>query len=488
MDDHTLLVLEFPAVLARLARLTSFSVGRESALALRPVVDRDLVVRRQRQTAEAVYLRRMGIDVPLAGARDVRSTAGGAARGQALTAGDLLDVASLCRAAMQAARTLARNAEEAPLLASIGGGFADLSPLRDLIEGSIDEAGMVRDSASSELAQIRRELNEAHSRLQQRLQAMLSNSSVANALQEPIIVMRDGRYVLPVKADFRGSVRGVVHDTSASGQTVYVEPLAVVDLANRWRELQVQERHEVERILRELSSAVGSASDDLVDAVQRLGQVDLAQAKARLADELDATALAQRTRVGWVAEMPAELRLVNARHPLLTGHVVPTSLHVGGETQALLITGPNTGGKTVAIKTAGLLCLMALAGLPVPAEGGTQIPVYDSIFADIGDEQSIEQSLSTFSGHMTAVIGIIERASARSLVLLDEVGAGTDPTEGAALGIAIVERLVEAGAALIATTHHSELKLYAHQTPGVQNASVEFDLESLRPTYRLTIG
>ena len=317
---------------------------------------------------------------------------------------------------------------------------------------------------------------------------MLSNSSVVNALQEPIIVMRDGRYVLPVKADFRGSVRGVVHDTSASGQTIYVEPLAVVDLANRWRELQVQERHEVDRILRELSSTVGSDAEDLVDAVQRLGEVDLVQAKARLADELGATALAQRTRVGWIVETPAELRLVDARHPLLTGHVVPTSLHVGGETQALLITGPNTGGKTVALKTAGLLCLMALAGLPIPAEGGTQIPVYDSIFADIGDEQSIEQSLSTFSGHMTAVIGIIERASLRSLVLLDEVGAGTDPTEGAALGIAIVERLVQAGAALIATTHHSELKLYAHQTPGVQNASVEFDLESLRPTYRLTVG
>ncbi|MDA1010370.1 MAG: endonuclease MutS2 [Chloroflexi bacterium] len=488
MDHHTLAVLEFPAVLSRLAALTSFSAGREAALALRPVVDHDLVVRRQRQTGEAIHLRRMGIEASMGGARDIRASAGGAARGQALTAGDLLDVASLCRAATQAARTLTRNAEDAPLLASLGGGFADLDPLRDLIEGAIDEGGSVRDSASTELAQIRRELHEAHARLQQRLQAMLSSSSVAGALQEPIIVMRDGRYVLPVKADFRGAVRGVVHDTSASGQTVYVEPLAVVDLANRWRELQVQERHEVERILSDLSLAVGSLADDLIDAVQRLGEVDLAQAKARLGDELGATALSQRTRASWIVEAPAELRLVEARHPLLSGHVVPVSLHVGGETRALLITGPNTGGKTVALKTAGLLCLMALAGLPVPAEAGTHIPVYHSIFADIGDEQSIAQSLSTFSGHMTAVIGIIERADTRSLVLLDEVGAGTDPTEGAALGIAIVERLVESGAALIATTHHSELKLYAHQTPGVQNASVEFDLESLRPTYRLTVG
>ncbi|MCA9847981.1 MAG: endonuclease MutS2, partial [Dehalococcoidia bacterium] len=488
MDDHALAVLEFPAVLQRLASLTSFSAGREAALALRPLADIELVTRRQRQTGEAVHLHRMATTASMGGARDVRDLAWGAERGQVLTAGDLIDVASLCRAAGQVQRTLTRQVEDAPLLAQVASGIADLGPLRGLIEDAIDEGGTVRDSASAELAQIRRELTEAHSRLQQRLQAMLSNSGVANALQEPIIVMRDGRYVLPVKADFRGSVRGVVHDTSSSGQTVYVEPLAVVDLANRWRELQVQERHEVERILREISAAVGAGAEDVDDAVRRLGEIDLAQAKARLADELGATELALRGRITWLADAPAELRLVEARHPLLTGHVVPTSLHVGGDIRALLITGPNTGGKTVALKTAGLLCLMALAGLPVPARPGSQIPVYESVFADIGDEQSIEQSLSTFSGHMTSVIGILERAGERSLVLLDELGAGTDPTEGAALGIAIVERLVEAGASLIATTHHSELKLYAHQTPGVQNASVEFDLETLRPTYRLTVG
>ncbi|MCK9494050.1 MAG: endonuclease MutS2 [Dehalococcoidia bacterium] len=488
MDDHALAVLEFPAVLQRLATLTSFSAGREAALALRPLADLEAVTRRQRQTGEAVHLHRMATTASMGGARDVRPLAWGADRGQVLTAGDLIDVASLCRAASQVARTITRQVEDAPLLASVASGIADLGALRGLIEDAIDEGGTVRDSASTELAAIRRELTEAHGRLQQRLQAMLSSSNVANALQEPIIVMRDGRYVLPVKADFRGSVRGVVHDTSSSGQTVYVEPLAVVDLANRWRELQVQERHEVERILRELSAAVGAAAEDLDDAVRRLGEIDLAQAKARLADELRATELTLRGRIPWLVDSPAEMRLVEARHPLLAGHVVPTSLHVGGDTRALLITGPNTGGKTVALKTAGLLCLMALAGLPVPARAGSQIPVYESIFADIGDEQSIEQSLSTFSGHMTAVIGILERAGERSLVLLDELGAGTDPTEGAALGIAIVERLVEAGVSLIATTHHSELKLYAHQTPGVQNASVEFDLQTLRPTYHLTVG
>ncbi|MQC18413.1 MAG: endonuclease MutS2 [Chloroflexi bacterium] len=488
MDDHAIAVLEFPVVLQRLAALTSFSAGREAALALRPLSELEVVTRRQRQTGEALYLHRMATTASMAGARDVRPLAAGAERGQVLTAGDLIDLASLCRAAGQVARTITRQVEDAPLLAALASGITDLGALRSLIEDAIDEGGTVRDSASTELAQIRHELHDAHARLQQRLQAMLNSSTVANALQEPIIVMRDGRYVLPVKADFRGAVRGVVHDTSSSGQTVYVEPLAVVDLANRWRELQVQERHEVERILREISGAVGDAAEDIDDAVRRLGEIDLAQAKARLAEELGAGELALRGRIPWLVEAPAELRLVEARHPLLSGNVVATSLHVGGDMRALLITGPNTGGKTVALKTAGLLCLMALAGLPVPARAGSQIPVYESVFADIGDEQSIEQSLSTFSGHMTSVIGILERAGAKSLVLLDELGAGTDPTEGAALGIAIVERLAAAGVSLIATTHHSELKLYAHQTAGVQNASVEFDLQTLRPTYRLTVG
>ncbi|MQA00122.1 MAG: endonuclease MutS2 [Dehalococcoidia bacterium] len=489
MDARTLEVLEYPAVIERLARRTSFSAGREAALALLPVTDRDIVVRRQRETGEAVRLERLGIDVPLGGAHDVRERARAAARGMVLPANDLLDIASTAHAAGRVARVLARVTGNAPLLAVIGAGIADLGPLRQLIEGALDDRGEVRDDASPELRQIRREVTEAHDRLQQRMQTLLGSPAIRGALQESIITQRDGRYVFPVKAESRSAVRGVVHDTSASGATVYVEPLPVVELGNRWRELRVQERHEVERILREISEAVGQAAEDVVDAIDRLARVDVALAKARLAAELDARDLAEGAAEGrWLLETPAQLRLVEARHPLLEGDVVPISLHVGGEDRALLITGPNTGGKTVALKTAGLLCLMALAGLPVPAREGTRIPVYDAVFADIGDEQSIEQSLSTFSGHMTAIIDIIERAGAGSLVLLDELGAGTDPTEGAALGVALVDRLVEAGASLIATTHHSELKLYAHRTPAVTNASVEFDLETLSPTYRLTIG
>lgn len=489
LDDRALAVLEYPRVVERLARLTAFSASREAALALRPVADRDTVVRRQRETAEAVRLAALGVAIPLGGAHDVRALARAAARGHALAPSELLDVAATAGAAGRVQRALTRVGEDAPLLATVGGGIADLAPLRALIDEALDDRGEVLDGASPELRAIRRELAEAHDRLQQRMQALAASPLYRDVLQDPIVTMRDGRYVLPVRADFRGAMRGVVHDTSASGATLYIEPIEVVELGNRWRELQLQERHEVERILRELSEAVGQVAGDVVDAVERLAHVDLALARARLAEALDATALAVPGREQpWIVEAPAELRLERARHPLLDGHVVPISLSVGGETRALLITGPNTGGKTVALKTAGLLCLMALAGLPVPAEVGTRIPVYEAVFADIGDEQSIEQSLSTFSGHMTAIIDIIERAGGRALVLLDELGAGTDPTEGAALAIAIVDRLIAQGVTLVATTHHSELKLYAHRTEGVANASVEFDVETLSPTYRLTVG
>jgi DNA mismatch repair protein MutS2 len=488
LDDRTLEVLEFPAVIDRLARLTAFSGGREAALALRPVVDRDEVVRRQRVTAEAVHLGQLGIEVLLGGARDIRSLAERAERGQVLTAAELLDVADASRAAVTVQRALVRLQPEAPLLANIAGGIGDIAPVSALINGAIDDSGTVRNDASPELRQIRHEVGKAHDQLQQRMQTMAASSSLRPALQEPIVTIRDGRYVLPVKSEMRSAVRGVVHDSSASGATVYIEPMAVVELGNRWRELQVQEQHEVDRILREISEVVGSTSADLIDAVNRLSRIDLAVAKGKLAKELDAQELHATGSQSWLREAPGELRLVQARHPLLAGDVVANTIIVGGEHHALLITGPNTGGKTVALKTAGLLTLMALAGLPIPADKGSTVPIYESVFADIGDEQSIEQSLSTFSGHITSIISVLERANEQSLVLLDELGAGTDPTEGAALAVAIVDRLLARGAALIATTHHSELKLYAHRTPKVVNASVEFDLQSLSPTYRLTIG
>ena len=446
-------------------------------------------MRRQRETAEAVRLRTLRVDVGMGGVRDVRPSASAAGRGQVLAASELLEIAELARASTRLRRTFVRTRQETPLLSTRAAGLADLEALRELIAGAVDERGEVRDSASRELQAIRRERDAVHGRLQQRMEALLRSASLRPSLQDPIVTLRDGRYVLPVRSEARSAVPGIVHDSSASGATIYVEPLAVIDLGNRWRELQAQERHEIERIMRSLSEAAGEAEHELVDAVERLARLDLALAKARLAELLGAADLTEAgSDAPWLVEAPAALRLVEARHPLLEGEVVPVTIEAGGETRALLITGPNTGGKTVALKTAGLLSLMALAGLPVPADKGTRIPVYDAVFADIGDEQSIEQSLSTFSGHVTAIIDILERAGPRSLVLLDELGAGTDPTEGAALAIAIVGRLVEAGATLIATTHHSELKLFAHREAGVLNASVEFDVETLSPTYRLRIG
>ncbi len=434
-------------------------------------------------------LRTLRVEVGLGGVRDVRASARTSGRGQVLAPSELLEIADLARAATRIRRTFARVRQETPLLSTRAAGLADLEALRGLIAAAVDERGEVRDSASRELETIRRERDAVHGRLQQRMEALLRSSALRPALQDPIVTLRDGRYVLPVRAESRSAVPGIVHDTSASGATIYIEPLAVVDLGNRWRELQAQERHEIERIMRTLSEAAGEAEHELVDAVERLARIDLALAKAQLAEELAASELTEAgSDVPWLVEAPAALRLVEARHPLLEGEVVPVTIEAGGETRALLITGPNTGGKTVALKTAGLLSLMALAGLPVPADEGTRIPVYDAVFADIGDEQSIEQSLSTFSGHVTAIIDILERAGERSLVLLDELGAGTDPTEGAVLAIAIVGRLIEAGATLIATTHHSELKLFAHRDPAVRNASVEFDVETLAPTYRLRIG
>ena len=473
----------------RLARHTSFSAGREAALSLRPSSDRQTVVRRQRETAEAVHLAAARVNVPMGGISDVRPMARAAERGHMLTASELLEVGSLARATGRVRRAFARIEDETPLLATLVRGLADLDPLHTLIRSVFNDRGEVLDSASPTLQSIRRERAEVHGRLQQRMESLVRSPAVRGALQDAIVTLREGRYVLPVRSEARSAVPGIVHDSSASGATVYVEPMAVVGLGNRWRELEAQERHEIERILREITEAVGEAADDLADAVDRLAQLDLALAKAQLADELDATALAERGRdVPWLVPTPAELLLVEARHPLLDGDVVPVTIEVGGSARALLITGPNTGGKTVALKTAGLLCVMALAGLPLPAARGSRVPVYGAVFADIGDEQSIEQSLSTFSGHMTAIIDILERADAGSLVLLDELGAGTDPTEGAVLAIAIVEQLVAAGVTLVATTHHSELKLYAHNHTDVANASVEFDVETLAPTYRLRIG
>jgi DNA mismatch repair protein MutS2 len=489
VDEHALKTLEFDKVVDRLARHTSFSASRELALSLRPSNDFEEVVRRQRLTAEARRLREMKPRAGLEGARDVRELARKAALGGVLEPSELLDIASLLTAARETHATISRLGSSLPLLAGIAGRIEPQPALVDRIGQSINQRAEVTDAASPMLGILRRDIRTAHDRLSSRLQEILAAGVARGWVQEPIITMRDGRYVIPVKADFRGQIKGVVHDVSSSGATVFLEPLAVVDLANQWRELQLEEQREVERVLRRLSGEVGARAGAIVAAVEALAEIDLALAKARLGDELGAQELPHDgERQAWLTPAPAELHLVNARHPLLKGEVVPVTVTVGGSYRVLLITGPNTGGKTVALKTAGLLTLMACAGLPVPADAGSRVPVFGAVYADIGDEQSIEQSLSTFSSHMTHIIHILREANERSLVLLDELAAGTDPVEGAALARAVLEELLRLGSVTIATTHHGELKAFAHATEGIVNGSVEFDPVTLAPTYRLTIG
>ena len=319
----------------------------------------------------------------------------------------------------------------------------------------------------------------AYDRLRRRLDALVG-SELGGALQDPIITLRNGRYVVPVKAEARAKVKGIVHDSSGSGATLFIEPLVAVELGNAWREAQIAAQEEIDRILDELSALVAANAVQLRETLGALARFDLWAAKAGLAADMDGTRAETATR--------PEVILLGARHPGLTGRVIPTDIRLGDGYTALVVTGPNTGGKTVTLRTLGLLSLMHQAGLHVPAENGSRLPIFRDVFADIGDEQSIAQSLSTFSGHLRSITRIVEAAGPGTLVLLDELGAGTDPTEGSALAQALLDHFIKAGALVAATTHYAELKAYAHTTAGARNASVEFDLETLSPTYKLTIG
>lgn len=498
--SQTLETLEFPKIREQLARHTAFSASRELALELLPSTDQQAIERNLALTSEARALIDALPDANVGGARDIRNAARHAARGAMLDGNVLLEVASTLYS-MRRLRTLLIKIAPAtyPLLYDYGESLPVLQVIEDAIGRAIGDDGLVLDSASPELARLRREIRGAFARLQERLQSMISSSELAGALQESLITVRNGRYVIPVKAAQRRSVRGLVHDQSGSGATLYIEPLAIVELNNRWRELQFAEEEEINRILAELSGLVGGASTAIVLGVETTALVDLAFAKARYATALRCVAPSIIKGAASANDAPPFL-LREARHPLLDpARVVPITIELGATFRLLLITGPNTGGKTVALKTTGLLALMAQAGMHIPASAPSRLPIFDQIFADIGDEQSIEQSLSTFSSHMTNIIRILRTLNAiaetaptsghlSALVLLDELGAGTDPVEGAALARAIVERLLDQGCLGVATTHYAELKAFAYNTPGVQNGSVEFDVETLAPTYRLTIG
>jgi len=490
MESKYLETLEYPKVLERLARHTSFSAGRALALALEPAVEAAEVRERQQETSEARRLQDVKPDVSLGGARDVRPLVQRAYMGAMLLPADLLEVRETLIVGRSLKRTLGRLGASFPRLAGRAQWIEECSDLVNEIGRCINDRAEVVDAASPALTRIRAELAGARDRLMERLQRLLG-SELAPYLQEALITQRGGRYVIPIRAEAKGRVQGIVHDQSASGATLFVEPLATVELNNRWRELELEEQHEVERILSALTGQLAECGGLVERTVQVLAELDLAFAKGRYSYELRAV----EPRL-WEAGKPlgepepkGPLTLLKARHPLLPAEtVVPIDVWLGGDFDVLVVTGPNTGGKTVALKTVGLLSLMHQAGLHLPVDDGSTLPVFSGVYADIGDEQSIEQSLSTFSSHMRTIIDILRQAGAGSLVLLDELGAGTDPVEGSALARAIIRRLLERKLLAVATTHYSELKLFAYATPGVSNASVEFDVETLSPTYVLTIG
>ena len=478
-DAGTLRALEYGAIVERLAGLTAFEPSRELALALEPVADAAHVGLLQDQTDEAARLLVEQAQASIGGARDVRAALGRARRGGRLTPEELLDIAATIEATASFASRLASWRD--PHLAGVRDELDPAPELAERIARSIDDAGEILDTASPELAALRKRMRTAQDRVRERLNAMIRSTALAGVIGEPIVTVRAGRYVIPVRAEAKGRLKGIVHDQSASGATLFVEPLTVVELNNTWTEAALAAEREEERILDELSRAVEERVESLTASLAALARADLWIARARLGEQMDAVRPA-------VAADAVEL--LSARHPLLGPEVVPIDLRLGDRFgyRALVVTGPNTGGKTVSLKTLGLLSLMHQAGMRVPAAAGARLPVFRRVMADIGDEQSIAQSLSTFSSHLRNVIRFVEAAGPDALVLLDEVGAGTDPAEGSALAMAIVAYLLDAGAYVAATTHYAELKTFATEHPGVSNAAVEFDVTTLRPTYRLTIG
>jgi DNA mismatch repair protein MutS2 len=477
MDPRSTALLEFPAVRARLADHTSFQPSRRLAESLAPSADRVIVVRGLDETDQARALLQERPGVGIGAAHDIEPSIGRAARGGRLDPQQFLEIGETLDAASRLATSLAD--ERRALLRELGRRLHPLPALRSTLTRSFDPIGELLDTASPRLGGLRAAVRVAYDRLRRRLDSLVG-SELGGALQEPIITLRNGRYVVPIRAEARSRVKGIVHDASGSGQTLFVEPLVVVELGNAWREAQSAVEEEEGRILDELSALVGANATLLRETLEALAQFDFWMAKAQLAAELDGVRpeLADRS----------EVVLLSARHPGLTGRVVPIDLRLGDGYTALVITGPNTGGKTVALRTLGLLSLMHQAGLHVPAASGSRLPVFRDVFADIGDEQSIAQSLSTFSGHLRSITRIVEHAGPDTLVLLDELGAGTDPTEGSALAQALLDHFIRSGALVAATTHYAEIKVYAHETAAARNASVEFDLETLSPTYRLTIG
>ncbi|MGI8968296.1 MAG: endonuclease MutS2 [Chloroflexota bacterium] len=480
ISEKTLHTLEFDKILTQLREHASFSASQDAVETLRPLTQADGARARLAQTSEARHVLEVHPSTHVGGAHDVRPAVRRAEVGAVLTTVELLEIGSTLSAAIRVRSAILHTEGEIPWLRGRAGQIAENRALVDAVDQTLSERGEILDSASSELRRVRNEIRSAQGRLMDRLNSMVTSGENRPSLQEPIVTMRNGRYVIPVRQEARGKIPGVVHDQSSSGQTLFVEPIGVMEMNNKLKELELAEQREIERILRHLSSLVADAAPALRSTVEALRDIDVAFAKAKYASALRANPPTVNDE--------GRVLLVNARHPLLRGDVVPITVPLGDEFRLLVITGPNTGGKTVALKTTGLLTLMAQAGMHIPAAPESVVSVFPKIFADIGDEQSIEQSLSTFSSHMRTIIQMLPEIDERCLVLLDELGAGTDPAEGAALARSILTALLDSGSRGVVTTHYSELKMFAHEQSGAENASVEFDVETLSPTYRLSVG
>jgi len=490
MDEKTLEILEFSQITKILAGYTSFSASHDLALELKPLTDYEQIALRLGQSAEARQLFDLEPGFSIGGVSDIREAVKMASLEGILDPKSLVELQQTLAAMRQTRSYLRTVSEELPLLWKIASDIVELRSTEKEIARCISPGGDVLDRASPELAATRRQLREEREHLWSRLEAIIRSPRGNKIIQEPIITEREGRYVIPVRVEMRKEIKGITHDVSNTGATVFVEPWSTMELGNTVRELVNEEKREVERILRKLSAGVGGYETELSLSIERMAELDLALAKARYARVVRACepVLIDINGAKKESAEKAAIRLVEARHPLLEGKAVPLSVEMGRDFSILVITGPNTGGKTVALKTIGLFSLMAQAGIPVPASPETCLPVFDGVFADIGDEQSIEQTLSTFSWHIGNIVRIIRTATPCSLVLLDELGTSTDPTEGSALARSVLLHFLNRKILTVATTHYGDLKAFAHTTFGVQNASFDFDPATFAPTYHLTVG
>ncbi|WP_085523182.1 endonuclease MutS2 [Tuberibacillus sp. Marseille-P3662] len=484
MQDRVLKLLEYEKVIEQLKQHASSSLGETAADHLRPETEKETISQMIEETDEGVNILRLKGHFPFGGITDIRPQLKRTDIGGVLNAGELMAIADTIRGSRIVKHFITELIEEDVQVPRLYGRVQFIEPLTTLehaIRDCVDEQGGILDTASDQLRSIRTQIKTFDSRIKDKLSAMTRSNETRKMLSEAIVTIRNDRYVIPVKAESKAAFGGIVHDQSASGATFFVEPRSIVDINNQLNEAKGKERHEVERILRQLSEQVSSYVSELQDHVDALAQVDFIMTRAKYAQSLRATKP--------VVSANGRLNYKKARHPLLSEQeAVPINIILNRDEQAMIVTGPNTGGKTVTLKTTGLLTLMAQSGLHLPVEDGSEFVIYKHVFADIGDEQSIEQNLSTFSSHMTNIVEIIDQVDHESLVLFDELGAGTDPQEGAALSIAILDDVRARGATILATTHYSELKAYAFSREGVINASVEFDIETLSPTYRLLIG